>query len=390
MNHDENIFEPEAQPVMLEIPHKRFSIGLPVSQSGSERRFPLTPEAVSQLVNNDFSIYLQAGAAQSIHYTDAQYERAGARIVTRKEALGCDIVIHLSPLTTTDIRMMRRGAMLLTLLHPKKRSAASIKELLSHNILSVAIDEITDNYGHTSFADILAEVDGRASIAAGASLLANVAHGKGILLGGVTGIVPCEVTVIGSGIAARAAAMSALGMGAVVRMFDNDVYSLREASTSVGPGVITSALHTRVLENAFRTADIVISTRLDTPFHVNADQVALMKKGVIVMDLDHDNSPAFPSLPVVDISLPSSKIGGRICYTCLGNTVPRTAAMALSNTFVRLMQQIMVCEGVTNVLNFVPGLQNAVITFLGKAVNKKIADIAGLRAIDISILLNCS
>ncbi len=390
MNHDESIYDPQPQAVMMDIPHKRFSIGLPASQSGSERRFPLTPEAVSQLIDNDFTVCLQAGAAESIHYSDAQYERAGARIVTRKEALGCDIVIHLSPLSTTDIRMMRRGAMLLTLLHPKKRSAASIKELLSHNILSVAIDEITDNYGHPSFADILAEVDGRASIAAGASLLANVSHGKGILLGGVTGIVPCEVTVIGSGIAARAAAMSALGMGASVRMFDNDIYSLREASSLLGSGIVTSALHPRVLENAFRTADIVISTRLEHPFHVDAQQVAVMKKGVIVMDLDYDNSPTFPSLPVVDISLPSSKIGGRICYSCLGNTVPRTAAMALSNTFVKLMLEIMACEGVTHVLNFVPGLQNAVMTFLGKAVNKKIADLAGVRAIDISILLNCS
>ena len=390
MNHDDSIFETQPQAVLMDIPHKRFSIGLPASQSGSERRFPLTPEAVAQLIGNDFSVYLQAGAADIIHYTDAQYERAGARIVTRKEALGCDIVIHLSPLTSADIRMMRRGAMLLTLLHPKKRSAASIKELLSHNILSVAIDEITDNSGHPSFADILAEVDGRASIAAGASLLANVSHGKGILLGGVTGIVPCEVTVIGSGIAARAAAMSAMGMGASVRMFDNDIYSLREGSSMLGSGIVTSVLHPRVLENAFRTADIVISTRLETPYQVNADQVAVMKKGVIVMDLDYDNSPAFPSLPVVDISLPSSKIGGRLCYTCLGNTVPRTAAMALSNTFVKLMQEIMTCEGVTHVLNFVPGLQNAVITFLGKAVNKKVAEIAGVRAIDISILLNCS
>lgn len=173
-------------------------------------------------------------------------------------------------------------------------------------------------------------------------------------------------------------------------MFDNDIYSLREASSMLGSGIVTSVLHPRVLENAFRTADIVISTRLETPYQVNADQVAVMKKGVIVMDLDYDNSPAFPSLPVVDISLPSSKIGGRLCYTCLGNTVPRTAAMALSNTFVKLMQEIMTCEGVTHVLNFVPGLQNAVITFLGKAVNKKVAEIAGVRAIDISILLNCS
>ena len=95
---------------------------------------------------------------------------------------------------------------------------------------------------------------------------------------------PCEVTIIGSDIAACAAASSALGMGAMVRMFDNDVYRLREASRLLAPGLVTSAIHPRVLENALRTADIVIASQVSPRYHIDSDMVDVMKKGVIVSD----------------------------------------------------------------------------------------------------------
>jgi len=113
------------------------------------------------------------------------------------------------------------------------------------------------------------------------------------------------------------------------------------------------------------------------------------------MDLDYDCGAAFPSLPAVDISTLSTSnaalaSGGRICYTCPGNAVPRTAAMALSNTFLSLMNDILSCEGVTNVVRMLPGMQRAVYTFLGKPVNRRISAIVNMRSVDIALLLNCS
>ncbi len=386
---------PLEQQAALRTPRRLFSIGLPKCNDPAERRFPITPEGAAMLIEQGFDIKMETGASSTIHYTDHQYTRSGVKVTTRNEALECDIVLHLAPLPPADIRRLRRGAMLLTLFSLCRQNIDSVRALLDRSVIAVAIDLIKDENGHTPFADILAEIDGRAAMSRAGSLLADSIHGKGILLGGISGIVPCEVTIIGSGIAARAAARSASGAGAMVRMFDHDVYRLRDATRELGAWVVTSALHPRVLHNALRTADVVVYTGVTPSMIINADTVSAMKRGVIVFDLSTDSGKAFPSLPTIDLSLASPldispTEPSRACYVNAGSAVPRTAAMALSNTFITLMNQLVDCEGVTNALKLLPGLQCAAYTFLGKAVNRHIAAIAGERHVDIDIYLTLS
>lgn len=386
---------PQEQPLDTATCRKGFSIGLPKCDNPSERRFPLTPEAAGQLIERGFRVKMQEGAADCIHYTDNQYMRAGVTVATREEALGCDIVIHLAPLELHDVRKMRRGAMLLTLLKPHDQELSSVRELLRRHIIAIAVDLIEDERGCTPFADILAEIDGRASIAVASSLLADSQRGKGILLGGVSGIVPCETLIIGSGIAACAAARSAVGLGSIVRMYDNDVYSLRRASQELGAWVITSSLHPRTLGNALRSADVVVVCDTREPFSVSRDEVCAMKRGVVTFDLVSDDGSAFPSMTAVDLAQASAvessaRIDNRICFIHAGCAVARTAAMALSNTFITLMQGIVTCEGVGNALKLLPGMQRATFTFFGKIVNPSIAAELGMRNVDISIYLTLS
>ncbi len=372
---------------------RRISLGLPKCASTSDRRFPLTPEGVDILVRKGFDVRIQSGAAAAIHYSDAQYSKCGACVVSRQEALESDIVIHLAPLGAADIKQMRRGAMLLSILHPEQLVDYNVRALLDRRIISVAIDHIRDKRGNTPFYDILMEVDGRASLALASSMLASADFGKGILLGGVAGVNPCEVTILGSGIAARAAASSALGLGAIVNMFDNDVYRIRESARMLGPGITASAFHPRVLEKALRGADVVVATPQDAPVAIDSDMIGIMKSGVIIMDINYDTAPSFPSLRAVDISTVSHSHTApkeRQCYINLGNAVPRTAAMALTNTFLCLMHEIISCEGVTDTVKLLPGIQCAVYTFLGKPVNRQVAEIVKMRPMDINLLLNCS
>jgi len=376
-------------------PLRSLSIGLPASESPAERRFALTPEAAGGLVARGFRVRMQAGAAGCIHYADTAYVRHGVEIVERHEAMACDIVLHLPALNVADARMLRRGAMVLTLFHPAQQDAAAVRALLEKHVIALALDLISDANGHHPFADILHEIDGRAAIAMASSLLADAVHGKGILLGGIAGVIPCEVTVIGSGIAARAAARSALGLGAVVRMFDNDVYSLREAVHELGLGVVASALHPRVVENALRTADIVVVATTSRPVVFDADAVAGMKRGVVCFDIGCADTPAFPSLPRVDLAMaspsdtdPSNPL--RLCYINAGNAVARTAAMALGNTLLTMLADIVTCDGVSNALKLNPGMRAAAYTFLGKPVNERMARLVGMRAVDINIFLQFS
>lgn len=386
---------PLEQPTATATARRRLSIGLPRCNDATERRFPLTPEGAEMLVEQGFDVFIEKDAANTIHYSDSRYTAAGAQVSDRPTTLACDIVIHLAPLAPTDINKMRRGAMLLTLLSLNRLSHETVSALLSRHIITIAIDLIRDSKGNLPFADILAEIDGRAAMARAASLLADSVHGKGILLGGVTGITPCEVTVIGSDIAALAAAKSAAGAGALVRMFDNDVYRLRQTERELDYRTVTSALNPRVLQNALRTADVVIYTGIEPTPVIDSHTIELMKRGVIIFDLSKDCGKAFPSIPTIDLALASPldislTKPSRACYINAGNAVARTAAMALSNTFATMLHSITDTDGFNSALRMDLGLQTAVLTFLGKPTNAEVAATAGCRCVDIGIYLSLS
>ncbi len=389
-------YTPLEQPASVATASRGFTIGVPACRHEGERRFPLTPEGASRLIERGFRVKIESGASAPIHYTDNQYLRAGCDVVSRSEALQCEIVIHLSPLDMPDVRHLRRGSLLLTLLSTELVSKEYIKALMERHTIAIALDLIEDEHGHRPFADILAEIDGRAAMAMAASLLADSEHGKGILLGGIAGINPCEVVILGSGIAAVSAARTATGMGAIVRMFDNDVYSLRHASRELGASLITSAMHPRVISGALHTADVIIATPTsDSSYIIDSEEAMLLKRGVLAFDLTDRGMSPFPSMQPIDLARADSNKcrrpdGWRACYIHAGSAVPRTCAMALSNTLMTMLTSVCTCDGVHNALKLLPGLRKAAYLFLGKLVNEEIGEKTGIRALDINLYLTLS
>ncbi len=383
------------QPLCETTAERAATVGLPACRAENEHRFPLTPEGAAQLVSRGFRVLMEKGAAAHIHYPDDAYARCGVEIVERPAAFGCDIVVYLPVPDLADARMMRRGALLLTFMHCSAEAAPALGCLLHRHVITIALDLGGNRAGERPFADILREIEGRAAIAIASSLLADSVHGKGILMGGVTGIVPCEVMIIGSDMAARAAGASAIGLGATIRIFDNDVYRLRSALSYLGHGAIGSSIHPRVFESALRAADIVVATNVPHSAIVGSSLMELMKKGVISFDLTDNPGSAFPAMPVVDLDLasPSDAHPGtplRVCYVNAGNSVPRTVAMALSNAFVGMLDEILVCDGVANALKLNCGLRQGALTFFGKCVNARVAGLLGVRPVDISLFLQFS
>lgn len=372
---------------------RTISIGVPASADRNERIFPLTPEGAQSLVEQGFRVVIESGAAKSIHYTDSNYTRRGAQTGTRAEALGCDIVIHLPQLAASDFPAVRRGAMLLTLLNIGTITKEYVAELNRRSIIAVALDLIEDSNSNEPFADILNEIAGRAALALACAHLADSSDGKGILLGGVAGIIPCEVTVIGSGIAAIAAARSACGLGATVRMFDDDLYSLRRAVRELGPQIIPSALHSNVLAKALASADVIVLTPVSNFRPVTSAETSGLKKGVITFDLTAEPGQSFPAMQTRDAGtnrLQTITSDTRICYTHTANAVPRTAAMALSNSLISMFCHLRTHEGTANALKLSPGLQAGTLTYLGKLVNSRLAERFGCRAQDISLFIRMS
>lgn len=388
-------FTPQEQPMATATSRRAFSIGFPACDRPGERRFPLTPEGGARLVELGFRVNIESGAGNPIHYTDNQFLRGGCDVVTHTDALQSDIVIHTSPLSLPDIRLLRRGTILFTLFSPSMQEPAALRALMERHTIAIALDLIEDTHGNLPFADILAEIDGRTAMAMSASLLADAEHGKGILLGGIAGINPCEVVILGSDIAGCSAARTALGMGAIVKMFDSDVYLLRQAARELGAGLICADMHPRVVSNAIRTADVIIATSACDPlWHLDSDEASTLKRGVLVFDLTNfdRNKRPFPSMQTIDLADASSfkcrrPEGNRVCYVRAGSAVPRTCAMALSNTLVTMLSRIYTCDGMTNALMLQPGLRKAVYLFLGHVVNERVGGIASVRALDINIFL---
>ncbi len=378
---------PLEQAVMTEPRKRRITFGLPSGQNQGERRFPLTPEGAARLTDCGIAIRLQRGAGEPIHYSDAAYERAGATLCSRGECLQADVVISTAPLSAGEAATLRRGTLLLTLRQSVIGSPLTAKALLRAGVNVVAADLISTD-GHRIVADILHEIDGCASMAIASAMLTDPIHGKGILLGGVTGIVPCEVTVIGSGMGAIAAAHNALGAGATVRMFDNDLYSLRSAARVLNNRCIASALHPKVLRSALRSADIVVVTPMRAQTVIDSEVADEMKKRVLIFDLTCTPGSTFPSIPVIDLSAPS--VGtlaageARACYCNVGNRVPRTAAMALSNALVGNADALQQTLG--SLADLPRPMRPAMLTYWGKCVNPQLAETLGIRSIDINLL----
>lgn len=370
---------------------RRTTIGMP-APVGNERRVLLTPEGAGMLCRHGFSVLVEKGAGHTVHYPDDRYTRYGARCVSRREALDCDMVLSLSALDVKDAMRLRRGALLLTLLQPWRQNPSSVLALCERKVTALALDNVQDSERHTPFYDILAEVDGRAAVVMASAILANGDKGKGILLGGVAGVVPCEAVIIGSGISACAAAKCAAGLGAIVRMFDDDVYRLRRATRSLGSWLIGSALQPRVLTNVLRSADIVIATPTETKVVIDREAVDAMKLGVVIVDLAGTaGDPTFPSLPLIDMAGEVPEQSGRVAFVNPGGAVARTAAMALSNTFMTLLTKMMQSgRSVNDSLRAMPGLRQAVFTFMGNITNQSVADACHTRAIDINLYLALS
>lgn len=362
------------QAVKIEPERREISLGLPSGVPFGESRFPLTPEGTAQLTDLGLKILIEEGAGAPIHYSDAAYLRAGAKITSRTETLRADIVISAAPLSPYEAKALRRGSLLITLSGSVLENHDYAQALQQGKVNVMATDLINDGK-HRLIADILHEIDGCASLAIASALLTDPVYGKGILLGGVTGIVPCEVTIIGSGMGAIAAAHNALGLGATVRMFDNDLYSLRQAGRVLNHKTVSSALHEKVLRSALREADIVVVTPTRRPFTAPLDAIDSMKERALVFDLTDRPGTAFPTLSLINLGRSTSTqiqaSASRACYFNVGCRVPRTAAMALTNALTGNIEAVKEAWQSPQLMS--SQMRPAMMLFWGKCVSQSLS-----------------
>jgi len=373
------------------------SIGIPKENQTEEKRVSLTPETVSLLVSAGYRILFEAGAGLSINYSDSYYAESGAEIVeTATEVFQADLILKILPPTLGEVQMMRARTTVFSFLYLHKLSRPLLDLMSEKKINALAYELIYDETGVSPFVTSISEIEGTSSITLAAELLSNAHGGKGILLGGIPGISPTEVVIVGAGVAGTMAARAALALGAVVKVFDDDILKLRNIRHELGNSLFTSTLQPNVLRNVFRSADVVIGVMQYINkthfFRISEDLVREMKRGSLIIDLRMAQGGCFET--TMEACLPDhpaifEKHGVlHFCEMSLSARVARTASIALSNIFVSLFTGMEDCGGVAHFARFDRGFASGFYMYAGKMVNSYVANQFNLPVADIGLFLH--
>jgi alanine dehydrogenase len=372
----------------------RLSIGIPKENGDVETRLALTPEGVAIVTEEGHSVYVQRGAGDPMSYTDLQYSEAGAFMVDdASEVFSADIVLKIAPPTLEELKMMHYRSSILSMLQLTNLSSDCIKLMMKKKMTAVAFELIKDEQRSFPVVSSISEIEGSTAINVASELMSNERGGKGILLGGVAGISPTEVIILGAGITGTVAARTALALGAQVKIFDHDINKLRKIQHYLGQQVFTSVIQPAVLFRALASADAVIGNLRyingSERFMVSEELVKTMKKGAIIVDMSVDQGGCFETSECRTIKNPVFEKYGVIHY-CVPNIsarVARTSSMALSNIFAPMMMKIGGSGNILSAISESAGFRNGAYIFSGILVNKLIGDYYGIQASDIGLLL---
>lgn len=392
--HRKTVLFPEESLLREVFSNNHLTIGLPRENPKLETRLGLTPEGVSIVVEEGHTVILERGAGLSMNYSDLQYSEAGAVIVdSPTEVFAADIVLKIAPPTLEELTLMKNGSSIFSMLQLSNMKTESIKMMLSKKMNAIGYELIKDEQKAFPVVNTISEVEGCTAIAVASELMSNASGGKGILLGGVAGLSPTEVVILGAGLAGSVAARSALALGAQVKIFDHDINKLRRVQHYLGQQVFTSVIHPSVLFKALSSADAVIGNLRyingSERFMVSEELVKTMKQGAIIIDLSVDQGGCFETSECRTLSNPVFEKHGIIhyCVPNISGRVARTSSMVLSNIFSTILLKIANSGNVKQAVIESTGFRNGVYVYEGLLVNRLIASYFGLPYNEIELFL---
>ncbi|MPS65984.1 MULTISPECIES: alanine dehydrogenase [Chryseobacterium] len=380
---------PKAEKLEVIKKGKQFSIGVPKETCLNERRTCITPDAVQVLVEHGHEIIIESGAGQGSFFTDLQYAESGARITNDpKEAFGQDLILKVNPPTEDEIEFMRPNTYLVSALQINLRDKDYFLKLAEKKVNAIAFEFIVDEYKQLSLVRLVGEIAGTVSILYASELLA---LSNGLMLGGITGVRPAEVVILGAGIVGEFATKAAIGLGASVRVFDNSLSKLRRLHTIVDSRVPTSIIDPKELRKALRRADVVIGAlpRLNMTPIVTEDMVMKMKKGSVIIDITIDNGKVIETSELTTMEDPYVIKHGVIhCgLPNLTSRMPRTTTKAISNFFLSYILNYDEEGGFENMLVRKNEMKQSLYMYKGRHTKKIICDRFGLTYHDINLLI---
>jgi len=368
-------------------------IGVPKEIKNNEYRVGMTPSGVRELVSHGHRVMVEADAGMAIGLTDALYQQAGAEITLSASDIFANaaMIIKVKEPQAQEREMLRSGQILFTYLHLAPDHQQT-KELVASGAICIAYETVTDDHGGLPLLAPMSEVAGRMAIQAGTHALEKTRGGMGILLGGVPGVAPAKVIVLGGGVVGLNAARMAMGLGADVTIIDRSLDRLKQLDEQFGPQLKTLYATKDMIERAVVRADLVIGAVLvpgaTTPKLITHDMLATMKQGAVLIDVAIDQGGCFESSHPTTHDDPTYVEQGVIHY-CVANMpggVARTATFALTNATLPYIIEL-ANNGIKKALRDNNHLLQGLNIYQGKVTYQAVAEAQGYPYFDVTSIL---
>jgi alanine dehydrogenase len=385
--------EPKESPVMVANRSSKLYIGIPRERNFQEDRIGLTPESVRTLVANGHRIVIETNAGAHSHFYDTDYSEAGAEIAdSREEVYKADVIIKIAPPQLDEIDLMQRNQTLISPIHLPTMQREYLTKLMDKKITALAFEYTKDQAGFFPFVRSMSEIAGNSAILIAAEYLSNANEGKGILLGGVSGVPPAKVVILGAGAVGTFAARAALGLGAIVSVFDNNVYKLQRLQERINARVFTSIISPSILEEELKTADVALgaihSKKSRTPIIVTEEMVSRMKAGSVIIDISIDQGGCFETSAITTHANPTFKKYDvtHYCVPNIGSRVSRTGSYAFSNILMPILLHCGELQGFKGLIFEDAGIRNGIYLYNGNLTNEHLSKLFQIKNTNLELL----
>lgn len=369
-------------------------IGIPKEDSFNENRIALTPDAVGVIIANGHRVCVETLAGEGANFSDNDYSEAGAKICyTKKEVFEADILVKSAPVSEAECPLLKLNQYIISPIHLAVMKKNILEKMMEKRITALSFENLKDDGGHNPIVRSMSEIAGSAVMLIAGQHLSNANQGKGVLVGGISGIPPTKVIIIGAGIVGEYAARTALAMGASVKVFDNSIYRLKRMQNNIGVRMWTSVIEPKILGKQLKTCDVAVGALSGaggrTPVVVSEQMVSNMRPGAVIVDVSIDHGGCFETSMVTSLKKPVFTKYDVIHY-CVPN-IPsgfaRTASQAISNVLMPLLLETAEDGGIDDVVWAKINIRSGIYLFKGSLTNFHLSEKFNLKFTDLNLLI---
>jgi alanine dehydrogenase len=380
----------------LDIKSKRSSlhIGIPKETAFQENRIALIPDAVAVMVDNGHEVVVETKAGEGSKYTDNDFSEAGAKIVYEKsEVYKAPLIIKSAPVVEEDLNHLHMNQTVISPIHLSVLKKNIIEDMMAKRITALGFENLKDDSGTYPIVRSMSEIAGSAAMLLAGQYLGSPNNGKGVLLGGISGIPPTKVVIIGAGVVGEFATRTALALGASVKVFDNNIYRLKRLQNNLGVRVWTSVIEPKILAKQLKTSEVAVgalsSENGRSPIVVTEEMVMAMRAGSVIIDVSIDRGGCFETSEITTHEKPVF-LKHDVIHYCVPN-IPsgfaRTASHAISNVLMPLLLNASDEGGLDAMVWNDFNLRHGVYLYKGYLTNFYISQRFDLKYTDLNLLI---